>query len=366
MSDITLQEIETLIKQHGPTLYLHPDEHFKLSSFPWFVSNPLVYLGNPDNGQKPPDPLPAGAASKNDFLAYPWNDAPVQKGDMSSAVAYVNVLTNSERAPNGGLEIQFWFFYPFNGPGNATLDLNLELKPAIYGDFKHDFCINLETNPIGDHQGDWEHVSLIFDSTRQFTKIVASEHNYETTYYPPGTPGQKTWPVENDRPVLFASLNGHATFAESGKITTKGGGKTLDKKSFDIELIKVTVSGKFGLVNLCEKGVPLDCSKRYEIVDSNIPSLNIKQPTWLDFLGRCGWVDPPVGDVSQEFEKTLANALTDAIAPVAPAIFKSIVNDLALKIVDSFAPQLIGFVAEKVDDFNGPSMPKDKDDWKGK
>jgi hypothetical protein len=53
----------------------------------------------------------------------------------------------------GARDLQYWFFYPFNGPGRMRVQ---------FGEV-HDATSSLA--PLGDYYGDWEMVILRFDST---------------------------------------------------------------------------------------------------------------------------------------------------------------------------------------------------------
>jgi len=98
-----------------------------------------------------------------------------------------------------GVQIQYWFFYPFNGP----------------------------TIGFGTHQGDWEHFSIMANS--DCTERVAykdfahgSSDKWQTTF--------SSLEEENGSLVLYSAVNSHATYTTEGK--HKGGtAVTKDKTS---------------------------------------------------------------------------------------------------------------------------------------
>lgn len=149
-TDITPDEILKLIETHGPTLILHPDERYKFCSFTEFLIDPAFFLaGHHDKKTPVPDPLPAGKHSKKDYLGYEWGNAGIEGGDIASAVAYVHALP-SNRYVKGGIQLQFWICYTYNGPGNAILDLKLRFE-SVFKNAKVKFRQDISTAPFGEH-----------------------------------------------------------------------------------------------------------------------------------------------------------------------------------------------------------------------
>ena len=187
-------EFKPLIDKYSPYLYLHPDEAYLTSSFEWFLQRPDVYLGPADQRHKVPSELPTGDASGNQFLSYDWNNATVRRGDLASTQIYVNAIQHDLfKTGRQHRALQYWIFYPFNGPATAELTLDLEFRhpsfPDVWNtDTEHKTIkskISLE--PFGEHQGDWEHFTLYFQDD-QLKLIRASEHNYYTDFHPPADP----------------------------------------------------------------------------------------------------------------------------------------------------------------------------------
>lgn len=219
MSNVpTPEQVKTFIQTYGPVLYMHPEEQFLATSVGWFLEN-------------------AGQLQGSGANAYFEKLKPEQrKGDLRRAKPYIHV-----KEPVGDhVEIQFWIFYAYNGPGTAKL-------PIL-----PDYEVNLA--PFGEHGGDWEHFTFRVDlQTMQPTKVWLAQHG-DGKLHDYGDLKQ-----ENGRPVLYASRNGHATYHD------------VDNHVTDVVLLNVT-----------GRGHPFDTSKpEPELLD-------VSPPDWLGFEGRWG------------------------------------------------------------------------------
>lgn len=361
---LDLDALNALIHKHAPVLYMEKHERFQPSSFEAFLKQPGVYFsegpGKPHTAV--PDPLPAGPnpPGTEPYLGYPWNDAQVRRGDPEGAVAYVNAIPWEARGA-GGVELQFWFFSPFNGPASAATRCSLNVKTPVHTWKSGDLPLTIDLEPFGEHQGDWEHVSLLFDPDLKPVMMRASEHNYATFYYPPGTPDLPTWTEEDGRPILYSARNGHPTFARPGVIPTRGGTKTFSISpdalgfGFDFTL-------HFALQNICNSGpenVRLDCRTQHALIACALPGIVVDEPSWLQFMGRCGAVDPDLGDVSAIFQSQFQDGLNAVFDKAhVPHFVEKVLDTIIGKIVEQVAPPVIGLIADKTDNFNGPTMLK--------
>lgn len=362
--NISPQDLQVLIDQYAPILRLNPCESYRNAGFDWFLAQPGVEARNAQG--QPLPALPTGPESENAYLWYEWNGNRVQLGDMATAKGYVGVYDSSAYQP-GGFEIQFWFWSPFNGPAAAQVSLQLTLHASVIGHVTLPLKFSVGLDPFGDHQGDWEHCRLIFSAERKLLYIVAAEHSYGTTYYPPGTPGQPTWSEQDGRPVLYSSLHGHATYGQPGRFGTEGGSVHFDKEaSIDIGSrwlsfsLGIEADGDLGLYNDCaDGGTSLDCRSQHELVYSNMSTVAVTSPTWTGFRGRCGDVDPPVGDVARQFDAEFTRAFVNALMGPLPHVLKDYAGKIVDAIVSKISPPIIAFLQNRFDGgFSGPHMPR--------
>src|SRR5699024_4779115 len=110
------------------------------------------------------------------------HESSVRAGNLASAKTYVHV-----RAPadgSRGLDIQYWFFFPYSGP--------------------------LIDGPAGGaHEGDWEHITVRLDASWQtIREVYFAAHNSE---------GRWVMPEELDlyartHPVVYTARYGHASY----------------------------------------------------------------------------------------------------------------------------------------------------------
>ncbi|CAL5184778.1 unnamed protein product [Lathyrus oleraceus] len=302
------KQIEAILQVYSPTLYLHSDEEYLPSSVNWFFSNgALLYKkgeeSNPvpiqQNGTNlPQDPNIDGAY----WLDLPSDNANkdrVKKGNLQSAESYVHVKPMS-----GGTftDIAMWIFYPFNGPGRAKVKF-----------------LDIKLGKIGEHVGDWEHVTLrVSNLDGKLWHVYFSQH------------GSGSWvdssqlEFQNDstkRPVVYASLHGHATYPHAGLVLLgKNGVGARDDTDKGRNVMDM---GKFVLVSADYLG-------------------SVKEPAWLNFFR--GWgphVDYSLDDELKNVEKLLPGKLKDG--------FESIIRGLPKEVL-----------AEE-----GPTGPKAKNNWSG-
>jgi len=215
------QEISALIATHAPVVRLHPWEQYlpddpeqvlDAATLQWaLVRNEGDY---DDQYSEYPNEMPTSASTlMNDMASIedgirpnpPYNDDPSFKiwlripdmlihGNLANAKPVVHVR------PRGTLtEIQFWYFYPFNGPGRVRIC------------WEH--CEYKQFDDAGRHWGDWEMVSLLVDNTTQAIIAAGLSHhgNVEWVQY---THLEKH--TDGIRPLVYAGLYSHAHYRHPG------------------------------------------------------------------------------------------------------------------------------------------------------
>lgn len=305
-----LDQIHALIKHYGPTVFFHPDEEYLPSSVPWFFKNgALLYQDGKPKGE-PIDSrgsnLPCGGTNDGAF----WIDLPedddarnsLKKGNLESAELYVHV-----KPEQGGTftDIAMWIFCPFNGP--VTLKVGL---------------LSIAMTKIGEHVSDWEHFTLrVSNFTGELWQVYFSEHSggrwrdaFELEY------------IKGNKPIVYSSKHGHASFPHAGTYlqgsTKLGTGVRND-----------TAKSNFFV----------DSSTKYQIIAAEyLGDGVVTEPCWLQFMRE--WGPTIVYDSKSEIDKIL-NLL--------PFFMRFSVENL----IDLLPTELYGE--------EGPTGPKEKDNWVG-
>ncbi|KAJ4833867.1 hypothetical protein Tsubulata_047038 [Turnera subulata] len=204
----TIAQIGAIFQTYSPWIYLHPDEEYLPSSVSWYFTNgALLYKKGEESKPVPTEPtganLPQGGSNDGAYwLDLPVDDAArqrVKRGDLQGSQVYLHV-----KPILGGTftDIAVWVFYPFNGPARAKVEF-----------------FNVSLGRIGEHVGDWEHVTLrISNFTGELWRVYFSEHS------------GGSWVDASDlefkdgnKPVTYSSLHGHAMYSKPGLVLQGGG-----------------------------------------------------------------------------------------------------------------------------------------------
>jgi hypothetical protein len=243
---LTAEEVHAIIAGSGPLLRLHPDETYLPMS---------------------PEGFLAKAIRTGDYLTA---EQSVLGGDLATAEAYV--FANQVCAQF--TDLQFFFFYGYNGPPSIQVQLWLAKGGFFLGARTQDF----DGLNCGQHQGDWEHVTLRVDNYLKTVVAVGYDSHGDTEWHAPPADGQVQ---------CYASLNMHACAPVPGEYL-----ELATWQSRDISGVSAEVKA-YSRNLYADGGKTLDASTRYRIVASNfLPG--IETPVWLgpDFEGvRWG---PPV------------------------------------------------------------------------
>lgn len=307
----TLAELKQIIEQTAPRLYLHPNDEFGVSSVDWFLAR--ATLKGSDGSARPTSTtaLPTGGSDDGSF----WLELPTsaRAGDLSTAVAYVNA-----KASTYYVDVQYWFFYPYNGAGNGRITVTGASS-------------DIDLNPMGEHGGDWEHVMLRIElGTRALLAVYLAQHSGGEWV----GPGDLQY--EGGIPVVYASRHGHASYKSEGSNLTN------DTK------LKDSVTGvtwfEFGLRNDTGKGQHLDCRSKYQIVGGSFLGTALVPPSWLDYCHR--WGPHKVYDRAW-IKSTIQTALGNFPGS------------------DSAADAVMNALPDEFKEENGPTGPKKKGSWTG-
>ncbi|KAL2517287.1 Plant protein of unknown function (DUF946) [Abeliophyllum distichum] len=303
-----LKQVEALFEAYSPLIYFHPKEIYLPSSVNWYFNNgALLYTKGEESNPVPIEPngsnLPQGSSNDKTY----WLDLPVdenakekvKKGDLASSEVYLHVK------PMFGstfTDIAMWIFYPFNGHTTAKLGL-----------------IDFSLGHIGEHVGDWEHLTLrISNFDGVLYKVYFAEHSTGTWI--------DTSMVEfhsGNKIVAYSSLNGHPFYSKPGLVL---------QGSDDIGIRNDTA----------KSDVFMDTGAGFSIVaaDNLVPA--VVEPPWLNYDQEWGPKTlTKVGDEVKWLENSLSGDFKSA--------FEKVVNLLPIEIYEE----------------KGPLGPKMKSSWNG-
>ncbi|RDX90464.1 hypothetical protein CR513_27657, partial [Mucuna pruriens] len=302
-----LEQIKALLQVYSPVMSLHPDEEYFPSSVEWFFNNgALLYKKGqesspvtvqPDGSNLPQDP--------NNDGAY-WLDLPadgidkerVKKGDLPSAISYVHV-----KPMLGGTftDIAMWVFYPFNGPGRAKVEF-----------------ITINLGKIGEHVGDWEHVTLrVSNFNGELKHVYFSQHSKGTWLDSSQLEFQS-----GNKPLYYSSLHGHASYPHAG--------------------LNLIGSDSIGIRNDTAKGDQVLDMGAFQLVSAQYLGSDVVEPHWLNYFREWGpKIDYDINTELKKLEKFLPGKLKTTLE----------------NIVKRLPSEMLGE--------EGPSGPKEKDNWSG-
>jgi hypothetical protein len=201
-------------------------------------------------------------------------DESLRAGHLQRAKTYVRVLPTGDSQ----LDLQFWFFSPYNGPvkGKATLTPPVASPTYYYPD------------TVGRHTGDWEFVALRFargDSGQGWSleRLFLSQH------------GGGEWidaasddiAFDGTHPVIYAAKDSHAHYATIGEHPFQ---RVLDQPIGQIAP-SVVLTLTVDLIDLADAGASFHAYKpgNYRIVSSALPGVKANGAwDWLAYDGRWG------------------------------------------------------------------------------
>ncbi|OAY68090.1 vacuolar protein sorting-associated protein 62-like [Ananas comosus] len=304
-----LDQINSLIKHYGPTVFFHPKELYLPSSVSWFFKNgaTLHKKGEDTKGEaieQDGTNLPRGGDNDGEY----WIDLPnddrstyLKLGNLESAELYVHV-----KPALGGTftDIAMWVFCPFNGP--ATLKIGV---------------MNFPLGKIGQHVGDWEHFTLrISNFSGELWSLYFSQHSGGAWV---DTPNLEY--VEGNKAVVYSSKSGHASFPHRGNYLQ--GSRKLG----------------IGIRNdAVRSNLTVDSSVKHRIVAAEYLGDVIDEPCWLQFMRE--WGPKIVYNSRTELEKILS-------------YFPFNLRYKMERMFNKLPPELYGE--------EGPTGPKEKNNWVG-
>ena len=170
-------------------------------------------------------------------------------------------------------DIQFYIFYPFNGPARlGVMLLGFDMRDE-----------GVELTQIGSHWGDWEAVVLRFSNNPVELRWVGlSQHGHLAWFKP-----EDLTPPGDTHPTVFAAKHSHANYPDEGghEFNTVVGAE--DVWGIQILIYKIWAVDR---TNFGQEWRTFD-EGNYRIISSAVPDHDVAEPSWLDFWGRWG---PPL------------------------------------------------------------------------
>ncbi|KAK9051519.1 hypothetical protein SSX86_028146 [Deinandra increscens subsp. villosa] len=305
-----LNQIETLIQTYSPVVHFHPNEPYLPSSVDWFFQNgALLYHQGDESNPSPIDlngsNLPQGGSNDDTYwLNLPKDDSSkerVKKGDLQDAGAYFHV-----KPMYGGLftDIAIWLFYPFNGASRAKVEF-----------------INISLGKIGEHVGDWEHVTLrISNFNGELVRMFFAEHSWGTW-----VSAASLEYANGNKPVVYSSLNGHASYPTPGLVLLGSSGVNIGIRD-----------------DTSKDGQVMDTGVRAVVVSADYLGSIVVPPPWLNYLRKWGpKIEYDLDKEINKVEKFMIGKLRKAFD----------------KLIRSIPVEVLGE--------EGPTGPKVKNSWTG-
>jgi len=161
---------DELAARFAPIVLLHRDDAHRPASIPWLLARANVF-------ERRDQDTAVAAVADFAITGKPRIPEPVRSGSSNPQdwVAYTHVYPRSD----GGTNIQYWFFYPFND------------GPLLF-----------------DHDVDWEHLTVRLDASGAPTGVDFARHEDDH----PGV--FRPWHAvrrEGDHPIALSARGTHAT-----------------------------------------------------------------------------------------------------------------------------------------------------------
>jgi hypothetical protein len=331
--------LNDVIRRQAPVIHFHPEEAYFPSSVEWYLDRALLVHGA--TGQTliwhpSPAQLPSEAANPanqerlwltfDEKLAGPAlephlapEDDP-RRGDPDHAPAYVRAVHHPDL---GVTDLQFWMFYPYDGPGLARV------RPVELGATRADQVLSLW--PGGMHEADWELAVIRIDhTTLEPCGVILSQHRDGDMLL--GAEAMAGLERDSEgRIQLYSSLYGHASYAH-----------VHERKLFYLWRPFVHIGIELGLIDRVEPGRTWNLGEppNHMLISTSWGDKAVQEPSWLKFPYRWGAYAPKGGRFSRQLVES-ARALLEG--RMATTVFVLHLVTLGLSaILFALSPLLLG------------------------
>ncbi|MBN1422177.1 MAG: Vps62-related protein [Planctomycetes bacterium] len=289
--DLAREDVEDLVERYGPVLLFHPwEEHFPDDveyvldhgvSLAWGVVHDETDYGA--FRVEEPDSVPTSGATLMGDVRHVEEYVRPYVSDPASFKYWLHIedgLKPGDRARGESLirllpvnwlftEIQFWSFYPFNGPGRAEFCAWSAC------------CTDYQLKEVGRHFGDWEHVSLLIENaTRELTAVYMSRHGSGQWFSRSGGAWSSGLRFSGTHPIVYSAYDSHAHYPDAGRHDYE---RIFE---YDWEIGTTSVD----LYDTTESGESFETFQpgSYRVISSALPGYEVTEPEWLAFRGRWG------------------------------------------------------------------------------
>lgn len=306
----TYESLMAAVEKYAPIAVFHKDEEYLPCSVEDFLKATEEYTNEEDGGKR---------------LSLNIKDESIKKGALANARVYVNVVINTPFARNH-TDIQYWFLYGYNGAGTAYLKrlvFPAEALPDEWFTFKD--LGDYSMNPAGQHEGDWEHVTV---------RVRNGDLAVQTVYlasHGGGESKKESDVLKDGRITFYASRNGHAAYAAPDRHYPK----VVKAGPIELRLLD----------NCSSPGQRLDARGKLVIFGASEDGKDLLKDAgitfdWMKYDGRWGRVKVGKMDISEDI-------------PSAQPI-REILSSGAL-----------GDAFREFDEEKGPGAPWKKGNWAG-
>lgn len=209
-----------------------------------------------------------------------------------------------------GSEVQYWVWYPYNGPGKFETGCGI-FEEAV------------ESRTAGRHFGDWEVIVLRYDDQLDLAEVYLSRHASEAVLSVKTVGGTLQGGVQGDglQPIVYSARDSHAHYQSAGTVTYE--------EPFSLGLGVCTLYLR--LYDITGDGPELDLSdpSRLLLASSEFPEIepdpNVP-PDLLRYLGRWGRFEAVGfrGDVYVDGIKVREEGFDDVGKGPTPPILKPV------------------------------------------
>lgn len=246
--------LESKILEYAPVFHFTDREIYLPTSAEEFLKSARPA---PDNERKP------GLKLKSDSET-------LRAGNLEKAKVYTNVKVHG-----GYTEIQYWLLYAYNGPGTSYLK-----RPPLLidGETTYQSMGDRSMNPLGVHEGDWEHIAVrIANGSGALLKVYLAQHDG-------GRWIDSDKVLKDKRIKIYISSNGHASYATSERHYDA----FKDIGILEFRLLNDTSNANRELdARKCLQIIGLSRLGKEWGADQK-KALEVSSPDWMKYTGRWG------------------------------------------------------------------------------